>query len=34
VPVIGYLRRKLACTGEPPPIETARSVAYRLVDRD
>ena len=30
---VGYLRRKLARTGEPPPIETMRSVGYKLVDR-
>ena len=30
---VGYLRRKLARTGEPPPIETVRSVGYKLVDR-
>lgn len=27
---VGYLRRKLASTGEPAPIETVRAVGYRL----
>ncbi len=27
---IGYLRRKLRCGGQPPPIFTVRSVGYRL----
>ncbi len=27
---IGYLRRRLAATGKPAPIETVRSVGYRL----
>jgi DNA-binding response OmpR family regulator len=31
---IGYLRRKLALPGSPAPIETVRSVGYRLVDDD
>jgi DNA-binding response OmpR family regulator len=31
---VGYLRRKLAAHGGPAPIETLRSVGYRLVDRD
>ena len=30
---VGYLRRKLAANGGPTPIETLRSVGYRLVDR-
>jgi DNA-binding response OmpR family regulator len=30
---IAYLRRKLAIDGEPDPIETLRSVGYRLRDR-
>ena len=30
---VGYLRRKLAVDGRPPPIETLRSVGYRLADR-
>ncbi|HKN94433.1 MAG TPA: response regulator transcription factor [Thermoleophilaceae bacterium] len=30
---VGYLRRKLAANGGPAPIETLRSVGYRLVDR-
>lgn len=30
---IGYLRRRLALDGAPAPIETVRSVGYRLVDR-
>jgi DNA-binding response OmpR family regulator len=29
---IGYLRRRLAATGKPAPIETVRSVGYRLVE--
>jgi DNA-binding response OmpR family regulator len=31
---VGYLRRKLAAGGGPAPIETLRSVGYRLVDRE
>jgi DNA-binding response OmpR family regulator len=31
---VGYLRRKLAVHGGPAPIETLRSVGYRLIDRD
>jgi DNA-binding response OmpR family regulator len=31
---VGYLRRKLAAYGGPAPIETLRSVGYRLVDRE
>jgi two-component system, OmpR family, response regulator len=31
---IGYLRRKLALPGSPAPIETVRSVGYRLVGDD
>jgi DNA-binding response OmpR family regulator len=31
---VGYLRRKLAANGGPAPIETLRSVGYRLVDRE
>jgi len=31
---VGYLRRKLAVGGGPAPIETLRSVGYRLVDRE
>jgi DNA-binding response OmpR family regulator len=31
---VGYLRRKLALSGSPAPIETLRSVGYRLVSRD
>jgi len=31
---VGYLRRKLAHAGSPAPIETLRSVGYRLIDRD
>ncbi len=31
---VGYLRRKLAAHGGPAPIETLRSVGYRLVDRE
>jgi DNA-binding response OmpR family regulator len=31
---VGYLRRKLAVDGKSTPIETLRSVGYRLVDRD
>jgi DNA-binding response OmpR family regulator len=27
---IGYLRRRLRSTGSPAPIETVRSVGYRL----
>jgi DNA-binding response OmpR family regulator len=30
---IGYLRRKLGLPGSPAPIETVRSVGYRLSDR-
>jgi two-component system, OmpR family, response regulator len=30
---IGYLRRKLALPGRPAPIQTVRSVGYRLADR-
>jgi len=30
---VGYLRRKLAAYGGPAPIETLRSVGYRLTDR-
>jgi DNA-binding response OmpR family regulator len=30
---VGYLRRKLASPGSPAPIETLRSVGYRLVHR-
>lgn len=30
---IGYLRRKLSTSDRPAPIETMRSVGYRLVDR-
>jgi len=30
---IGYLRRRLALPGSPAPIETVRSVGYRLVER-
>ena len=30
---VGYLRRKLARDGTPAPIETLRSVGYKLVDR-
>jgi DNA-binding response OmpR family regulator len=30
---VGYLRRKLARDGSPAPIETLRSVGYRLSDR-
>jgi DNA-binding response OmpR family regulator len=30
---VGYLRRKLAGDGTPAPIETLRSVGYKLVDR-
>ena len=30
---VGYLRRKLSRTGGRPPIETVRSVGYKLVDR-
>ena len=30
---VGYLRRKLASEDRPAPIETLRSVGYRLVDR-
>jgi DNA-binding response OmpR family regulator len=31
---IAYLRRKLAMPGRPEPIETLRSVGYRLVETD
>ncbi len=30
---VGYLRRRLALPGSPAPIETVRSVGYRLVER-
>src|SRR4051794_35089915 len=30
---VGYLRRKLSRADAPPPIETVRSVGYRLADR-
>jgi DNA-binding response OmpR family regulator len=30
---VGYLRRKLSLPGSPAPIETVRSVGYRLKDR-
>jgi DNA-binding response OmpR family regulator len=30
---VGYLRRKLATQAGPAPIETLRSVGYRLIDR-
>ena len=30
---VGYLRRKLAVDGRPAPIETLRSVGYRLAER-
>ena len=30
---MGYLRRKLGADGRPAPIETMRSVGYRLVAR-
>ncbi len=30
---VGYLRRKLGSDGQPAPIETMRSVGYRLVHR-
>jgi DNA-binding response OmpR family regulator len=30
---VGYLRRKLARAGDPAPIETVRSVGYRLLER-
>jgi DNA-binding response OmpR family regulator len=30
---VGYLRRKLSVHGGPAPIETLRSVGYRLIDR-
>jgi DNA-binding response OmpR family regulator len=30
---VGYLRRKLAVNGSPAPIETLRSIGYRLADR-
>jgi DNA-binding response OmpR family regulator len=30
---VGYLRRKLGMPGSPAPIETVRSVGYRLSDR-
>src|SRR2546423_2419414 len=30
---VGYLRRKLGTDGRPAPIETMRSVGYRLVDK-
>jgi DNA-binding response OmpR family regulator len=31
---VGYLRRKLGLPGSPAPIETVRSVGYRLSDRE
>jgi DNA-binding response OmpR family regulator len=31
---VGYLRRKLDLPGSPAPIETVRSVGYRLSDRE
>ncbi|HEY5053117.1 MAG TPA: response regulator transcription factor [Solirubrobacterales bacterium] len=31
---VGYLRRKLSLPGSPAPIETVRSVGYRLSDRE
>jgi DNA-binding response OmpR family regulator len=31
---VGYLRRKLALPGSPTPIETVRSVGYRLRERE
>lgn len=31
---VGYLRRRLRLADEPAPIETVRSVGYRLVDRE
>jgi len=30
---VGYLRKKLAVGGRPVPIETIRSVGYRLTAR-
>jgi DNA-binding response OmpR family regulator len=30
---VGYLRRRLSLPGDPAPIETVRSVGYRLVQR-
>jgi DNA-binding response OmpR family regulator len=30
---VGYLRRRLSLPGDPAPIETVRSVGYRLVER-
>jgi len=30
---VGYLRRRLALPGSPAPIETVRSVGYRLAER-
>ena len=30
---VGYLRRKLALDGQPAPIDTVRSVGYRLTTR-
>jgi DNA-binding response OmpR family regulator len=30
---VGYLRKKLAVSGSPPPIDTVRSVGYRLTAR-
>jgi DNA-binding response OmpR family regulator len=31
---VGYLRRRLALPGHPVPIETVRSVGYRMADRE
>lgn len=31
---VGYLRRRLALPGAPLPIETVRSVGYRMADRE
>jgi DNA-binding response OmpR family regulator len=31
---VGYLRRRLALPGSPLPIETVRSVGYRMADRE
>ena len=30
---VGYLRKKLAVDGHPAPIDTLRSMGYRLTDR-
>jgi DNA-binding response OmpR family regulator len=30
---VGYLRRKLAVSGSPAPIDTVRSMGYRLTTR-